>query len=90
MTFPLTKAFKAGDFDEALVYYSRSISVLKNVPAYNNRAQICWPCFETLTLFFFYLPINYLFIPVSSSYSDSSVDAMWYFVLPTVATLLSY
>jgi len=35
------EAFRAGDFDEALVYYSRSLSLLKTVAAHNNRAQTC-------------------------------------------------
>ena len=35
------EAFHAGDFDEALVYYSRSLSLLKTVAAHNNRAQTC-------------------------------------------------
>ena len=35
------EAFRAGDFDEALVYYSRSLSLLKTVAAHNNRAQSC-------------------------------------------------
>jgi len=35
------EAFRAGDFDEALVYYSRSLSVLKTAAAHNNRAQTC-------------------------------------------------
>jgi len=33
------EAFRAGDFEEALVYYSRSLSLLKTVAAHNNRAQ---------------------------------------------------
>ena len=35
------EAFRAGDFDEALVYYSRSLSLLKTAAAHNNRAQTC-------------------------------------------------
>ncbi|XP_029447659.1 sperm-associated antigen 1 isoform X2 [Rhinatrema bivittatum] len=33
------EAFRTGDFEEAVIYYSRSISVLPTVAAYNNRAQ---------------------------------------------------
>ncbi|XP_044905830.1 sperm-associated antigen 1 isoform X2 [Felis catus] len=33
------EAFKSGDYEEAVMYYTRSISVLPNVVAYNNRAQ---------------------------------------------------
>lgn len=33
------EAFRAGDYDEALVYYSRSISLVETVAARNNRAQ---------------------------------------------------
>ena len=35
------QAFRAGDFQEAIVYYSRSISLLPNPPSYNNRALAC-------------------------------------------------
>ncbi|XP_007933021.1 sperm-associated antigen 1 [Orycteropus afer afer] len=33
------EAFNSGDYEEAVMYYTRSISVLPTVPAYNNRAQ---------------------------------------------------
>ncbi|XP_030073146.1 sperm-associated antigen 1 isoform X2 [Microcaecilia unicolor] len=33
------EAFRTGDFEEAVTYYSRSVSVLPTVAAYNNRAQ---------------------------------------------------
>ncbi|XP_056378376.1 sperm-associated antigen 1 isoform X2 [Hyla sarda] len=33
------EAFRSGDFEEAILYYSRSISVLPTAVAYNNRAQ---------------------------------------------------
>ncbi|XP_037359135.1 LOW QUALITY PROTEIN: sperm-associated antigen 1 [Talpa occidentalis] len=33
------EAFNSGDFEEAVMYYTRSISVLPTVVAYNNRAQ---------------------------------------------------
>lgn len=33
------EAFRAGDLKEALLYYTRSISVIPNVTAFNNRAQ---------------------------------------------------
>ncbi|XP_024612340.1 sperm-associated antigen 1 [Neophocaena asiaeorientalis asiaeorientalis] len=33
------EAFNAGDYEEAVMYYTRSISVLPTVAAYNNRAQ---------------------------------------------------
>ncbi|XP_062394527.1 sperm-associated antigen 1 [Sardina pilchardus] len=33
------EAFKTGDYEEALAYYTRSLSVLPTVAAYNNRAQ---------------------------------------------------
>ncbi|XP_060052004.1 sperm-associated antigen 1 isoform X2 [Erinaceus europaeus] len=33
------EAFNAGDYEEAVMYYSRSLSVLPTVAAYNNRAQ---------------------------------------------------
>ncbi|XP_014405687.1 PREDICTED: sperm-associated antigen 1 [Myotis brandtii] len=33
------EAFKSGDYEEAVKYYTRSISVLPTVAAYNNRAQ---------------------------------------------------
>ncbi|XP_053064383.1 sperm-associated antigen 1 isoform X2 [Acinonyx jubatus] len=33
------EAFNSGDYEEAVMYYTRSISVLPNVVAYNNRAQ---------------------------------------------------
>ncbi|XP_038052100.1 sperm-associated antigen 1-like [Patiria miniata] len=32
------EAFKAGDYEEAVQYYSRSISVIPSAPAYNNRS----------------------------------------------------
>jgi len=35
------EAFRAGDFEEALIYYSRSLSLLNTVAAHNNRAQTC-------------------------------------------------
>ncbi|XP_078253921.1 sperm-associated antigen 1-like isoform X2 [Rhinoraja longicauda] len=33
------EAFRAGDLKEALLYYTRSISVIPNATAFNNRAQ---------------------------------------------------
>ncbi|XP_004402430.1 PREDICTED: sperm-associated antigen 1 [Odobenus rosmarus divergens] len=33
------EAFHSGDYEEAVMYYTRSISVLPTVAAYNNRAQ---------------------------------------------------
>uniref|UniRef100_A0A2K6L3X4 Sperm-associated antigen 1 n=1 Tax=Rhinopithecus bieti TaxID=61621 RepID=A0A2K6L3X4_RHIBE len=33
------EAFNSGDYEEAVVYYTRSISALPTVVAYNNRAQ---------------------------------------------------
>ncbi|MXQ94437.1 hypothetical protein E5288_WYG022392 [Bos mutus] len=33
------EAFKSGDYEEAVKYYTRSLSVLPTVAAYNNRAQ---------------------------------------------------
>ncbi|KAE8599281.1 hypothetical protein XENTR_v10017126 [Xenopus tropicalis] len=33
------EAFRSGDYQEAIVYYSRSISVFPSAAAYNNRAQ---------------------------------------------------
>ncbi|XP_078072842.1 sperm-associated antigen 1-like [Mustelus asterias] len=33
------EAFRAGDHKEAVIYYTRSISVIPNVTAFNNRAQ---------------------------------------------------
>uniref|UniRef100_G1PBS2 Sperm-associated antigen 1 n=1 Tax=Myotis lucifugus TaxID=59463 RepID=G1PBS2_MYOLU len=33
------EAFKSGDYEEAVKYYTRSISVLPTAAAYNNRAQ---------------------------------------------------
>ncbi|KAG8524087.1 Sperm-associated antigen 1, partial [Galemys pyrenaicus] len=33
------EAFNSGDFEEAVMYYTRSISVFPTVVAYNNRAQ---------------------------------------------------
>uniref|UniRef100_UPI00398F44D0 sperm-associated antigen 1-like isoform X2 n=1 Tax=Pristiophorus japonicus TaxID=55135 RepID=UPI00398F44D0 len=33
------EAFRAGDHKEALIYYTRSISVMPNASAFNNRAQ---------------------------------------------------
>nr|XP_037856165.1 sperm-associated antigen 1 isoform X2 [Chlorocebus sabaeus] len=33
------EAFNSGDFEEAVMYYTRSISALPTVVAYNNRAQ---------------------------------------------------
>ncbi|KAJ8020458.1 Sperm-associated antigen 1 [Holothuria leucospilota] len=32
------EAFRAGDFAEAILYYTRSLSVIPSAPAYNNRA----------------------------------------------------
>ncbi|KAK2844121.1 hypothetical protein Q5P01_010780 [Channa striata] len=33
------EAFKAKDYEEAVLYYSRSLSIIPTVAAYNNRAQ---------------------------------------------------
>ncbi|XP_035483243.2 sperm-associated antigen 1 isoform X1 [Scophthalmus maximus] len=33
------EAFRAKDYEEAVVYYSRSLSIIATVAAYNNRAQ---------------------------------------------------
>ncbi|XP_045878153.1 sperm-associated antigen 1 isoform X1 [Meles meles] len=33
------EAFNSGDYEEAVMYYTRSVSVLPTVAAYNNRAQ---------------------------------------------------
>ncbi len=33
-----SKAFKSGDFEEALSYYSRSLQMHKTTPTRNNRA----------------------------------------------------
>ncbi|KAM6171799.1 sperm-associated antigen 1 [Erethizon dorsatum] len=33
------EAFNSGDYEEAVMYYTRSISVLPTIAAYNNRAQ---------------------------------------------------
>ncbi|XP_064870804.1 sperm-associated antigen 1-like, partial [Oncorhynchus nerka] len=33
------EAFKANDYEEAVVYYTRSLSVVPTVAGYNNRAQ---------------------------------------------------
>ncbi|XP_051574965.1 sperm-associated antigen 1 isoform X1 [Myxocyprinus asiaticus] len=33
------EAFRSGDYEEAAVYYSRSLSLMSSVAAYNNRAQ---------------------------------------------------
>ncbi|XP_018414487.1 PREDICTED: sperm-associated antigen 1 [Nanorana parkeri] len=33
------EAFRSGDYEEAISYYSRSLSVLPSTAAYNNRAQ---------------------------------------------------
>ncbi|XP_040287879.1 sperm-associated antigen 1 isoform X1 [Bufo bufo] len=33
------EAFRSGDYEEAISYYSRSISIIASVAAYNNRAQ---------------------------------------------------
>ncbi|XP_061633828.1 sperm-associated antigen 1 isoform X2 [Phyllopteryx taeniolatus] len=33
------EAFRANDYEEAVVYYSRSLSIMPTVAAYNNRAQ---------------------------------------------------
>ena len=43
------EAFRAGDFQEALVYYSRSLQLVPTAIAYNNRAivgmvDISWRC----------------------------------------------
>ncbi|XP_068093829.1 sperm-associated antigen 1 [Hyperolius riggenbachi] len=33
------EAFRSGDYEEAIMYYSRSISIVPSAGAYNNRAQ---------------------------------------------------
>ncbi|KAF1387397.1 hypothetical protein PFLUV_G00078270 [Perca fluviatilis] len=33
------EAFRAKDYEEAVAYYSRSLSIIPTLPAYNNRAQ---------------------------------------------------
>ncbi|KAM9489144.1 sperm-associated antigen 1 [Clarias gariepinus] len=33
------EAFRAGDWDEAVIYYTRSLSILPTVAGFNNRAQ---------------------------------------------------
>ena len=35
------EAFNSGCFEEALVYYTRSIQLLPNAASYNNRAMTC-------------------------------------------------
>ena len=35
------EAFNAGSYEEALVYYTRSIQYLPNSASYNNRALAC-------------------------------------------------
>ena len=35
------EAYNAGSFDEAIVYYTRSIKLLPNAASYNNRAMTC-------------------------------------------------
>jgi hypothetical protein len=35
------EAFNAGSYDEALVYYTRSVQYLPNAASYNNRALAC-------------------------------------------------
>lgn len=35
------ESFNAGCFEEALIYYSRSIQYLPNSASYNNRALTC-------------------------------------------------
>jgi hypothetical protein len=39
--FSVVKAFNAGDFEEALAYYNRSLKFRETVAARNNRAQAC-------------------------------------------------
>jgi hypothetical protein len=39
------EAFNAGSYEEALVYYTRSIQYLPNSASYNNRALACLSCF---------------------------------------------
>lgn len=41
-TPPLSQAFRAGDYQEALVYYTRSIDYLpSSTAAHNNKALTC-------------------------------------------------
>ena len=35
------EAFRSGDYEEALVYYNRSLSLIPTVACRNNRAQTC-------------------------------------------------
>jgi hypothetical protein len=35
------EAFAAGSYEEALVYYTRSIQLMPNAAAFNNRALTC-------------------------------------------------
>jgi sperm-associated antigen 1 len=35
------EAYNSGCFEEALVYYTRSIQFLPNAASYNNRAMTC-------------------------------------------------
>lgn len=35
------EAFGSASYDEALIYYTRSIEYLPNAAAYNNRALTC-------------------------------------------------
>lgn len=35
------EAFGSGNYDEALIYYTRSIQLIPNAAAYNNRALTC-------------------------------------------------
>ena len=44
------QAFRAGDYEEALLYYNRSLSLVPTVAATNNRAQTCTLGLHTLTL----------------------------------------
>lgn len=38
--FLYMQSFKAGDYKEAMIYYSRSIKLSPCAPAYNNRALV--------------------------------------------------
>jgi len=47
------EAFRAGDFQEALVYYSRSLQLVPTSIAYNNRAivgmvDVNWMCNDVM------------------------------------------
>ena len=45
------EAFRSGDYEEALTYYTRSINLIPTVAAQNNRAQSCKSCrqrFQTI------------------------------------------